>query len=410
MKFSEEQRKAIYTLEPFLFLRACAGSGKTRVIVERAKYLISRGLEHEALLLITFTKKASHEMAHRLNDERFHVYTFHQFCFQRLKNLTDYTYDIYEEDNTLSPYEKLQITNYKNHLFSTKKPKKYDAYEAHLKKHHQKDFDDLLLDYLNITDEKWYQMIFIDEFQDTNELQYRVLKKLIKQETQVFAVGDPNQSIYRFRGSNYRIIERYINDYHAMELYLSTNYRSIKNVIDTANNLIQHNPKRDYLPMIAYQFESEEVKAYGFKDLLHEAKAIFDYIKTLHREDPSHQYCILYRNHERGYEIRRLLIEKDDYHLKFDENIRCMTIHQAKGLEFDVVFVLGFEGGELPMRLDNQINSLEEERRLCYVALTRAKKVLILTYVRNDRFGNLSTPSVFLGESKVKIHRKLPTK
>lgn len=362
MNFSEEQRRAISDERPFLFLRACAGSGKTRVIVERAKRIISKGVDHEKLLLITFTRKASLEMKDRLNDNRFEVYTFHQFCYRRLNMLTDYPYKIYEETNTFSMRDILDISNYKNSINRLKKPKSYNQYQHMLNVNKRKDFDDLLIDYLNINDDIAYEHIFIDEFQDTNELQYKLLKKLAGRRTSIFAVGDPNQSIYRFRGANAKIIYRYMIDFNATVLSLSMNYRSTPQILDVANNVIRHNPKEDYLKLNAYHEQGEHVELFKFSEEYTEAQQLFDMIKTYQKNNPHSTIAVLYRNHARGYELRRLILEKDDYKLHLNDSIYLMTIHQAKGLEFDYVVMQGLEEGELPMMYDNKMEVLEEEK------------------------------------------------
>lgn len=405
MKFSDEQRKAILSDEPFLFLQACAGSGKTRVIVERVKRLISEGVESCDILCLTFTKKASLEMYHRLNGKIEQIYTFHQFCYKKLKELTYYPFDIMDGDDvSFSPNEILKVSNYKNTLNRTKKPYSYEKYELYLRENQLKDFDDLLIDYLKLELKNNYRYILIDEFQDTNQLQYEVIKKMIKKNTQVFTVGDPNQSIYRFRGSNYQIIHQFVNDYQAKILTLSMNYRSTPEILYHANALIKYNPKRDYLNMLPYHKEDEPVESISFKNKTQESEYILNAIKQYIYQNRFQTYAILYRHHERAYHLKYQLYTTDDYTLMLHQNVDLLTIHQAKGLEFDFVCLIGLEQGELPSTHENQAFELEEERRLCFVGMTRAKKKLILTHVTSDDSGNIYTPSVFLRESRVKTH------
>lgn len=411
MNFSEEQRKAINSDEPFLFLQACAGSGKTRVIVEKVKRLIFEGVNPEDILCITFTKKASIEMAERLENRTNDVYTFHQFCLNELKKNTVYPYDIFEPDDfSFSPYELLMISRYKNSLYRIRKPNSYSKYQMVLKSKHLKDFDDLLIDYLKSHISENYSYLFIDEFQDTNELQYQVLKKLISCHTKVFAVGDPNQSIYRFRGSNYKIIHQFVHEYKASVLTLSTNYRSTKPIVHIANQLIINNPKRDYLSMNPSIDGYEDVESISFYNLEQESLYVTDLLISIIQKNSNLTTAILYRNHKRAFHLKNHLYELDDYRLQIEDTIHFLTIHQSKGLEFDVVVMIGLEQGELPSLNDNQMIELEEERRLCFVGMTRAKKKLILTHVRLDDQRHIHTPSVFLKESHVKTHDYMPIK
>ncbi|MBN2268406.1 MAG: ATP-dependent helicase [Acholeplasmataceae bacterium] len=405
MKFSEEQRKAIASDQPFLFLQACAGSGKTRVIVERVKRHLLENVNQDHILCITFTRKASVEMDERLKHRIKNVYTFHQFCLNMLKENSSYPYEIIDpNDLAYSPNQLLQIANYKNSLYRTNKPNSYHEYQKYLNENKLKDFDDLLIDYLKSNIFNQFQYILIDEFQDTNLLQYEIIKKLKNKHTHIFAVGDPNQSIYRFRGSNYQIIQQFIKDFQANTLTLSTNYRSNQNIIHSVNHLIFHNPKRDNLKMIPYHKRGEKVESFSFHNRVDECLYIVSLCKTLIQDKHHQTIAVLYRNHERAFHLKQYLYQLDDYRLIIDETIHFLTIHQSKGLEFDIVIMIGLEQGELPSLVENQMLELEEERRLCFVGMTRAKKKLILTHIKTDDSKKTYTPSVFLNESRVKTH------
>jgi DNA helicase-2/ATP-dependent DNA helicase PcrA len=415
---NEQQTQVVTSSDRFIFVLAGAGSGKTRVIIERIKRLLDQGTEEKNILAITFTHKASLEMKHRLGGNvSVHVHTFHQFCFVNLEEVLNTKINLITE-NELSLFredELLAIANYKNGFMKGKRPYCYQKYQALLKERGLLDFDDLLLEmYQQIIHQHVtfsYQYIFIDEFQDTNYLQYILLKKMIKKSTHVFAVGDPDQSIYKFRGASSKIIETYIKEFHAKTYVLSINYRSDRLIIEAANRLIRRNIrslKKDLLP---YKNEKGLVYHCTFVDEVSEANWILKTLKNM-RKNGTH-FCdvaILYRNHFKAYQIKLNLYQEE---IPFDENdhmigdaIHLLSIHQAKGLEFDHVFIIGLEENVLPSLRNNQHTALEEERRLMFVALTRARHTLILTSRMRDQDSRKLIISRFVKETKMKSIRE----
>jgi len=411
MNLNDEQKKVVYANERFLFLLASAGSGKTRVIIERIKYLINQGVNPERILAITFTRKAALEMKRRANNEHVHIHTFHQFCFIKLNEEGNKAFQIAEEEQLpFSKTELLAVTKYKNSVYKKSKPAIYDIYQNYLITRGLKDFDDLLLDYYNyikryknVTE---FDYIFIDEFQDTNDLQYALLKRLIHKNTNVLAVGDPDQSIYQFRGANSKIIYRYIKDYQARLMSLSVNYRSSKIIITHANRLIRRNNRKYHKEMITDDKTENKVFHVAFLNEIEEALSLFKIIKKgiLERKE----VAILYRNHHRAYELKKVLLENDIVIKRDDElgflasSVQMMTIHKAKGLEFDVVIIIGLEQGVLPSFQQNSQLFLDEERRLMFVAMTRARKVLYFSSIQLDDRNHSFTYSQFIRESGVK--------
>lgn len=413
MSLNEEQKKVVYTNERFLFLLACAGSGKTRVIVERIKHLIDQGVKPERILAITFTRKASFEMKERTKNKDVHIHTFHQFCYLNLVNSANHSFRMVEEERLpFSKNELLKVSIYKNNLHKLSKPIIYDTYQSYLKSNDLKDFDDLLIDYYKMIykshNHASYDYIFIDEFQDTNNLQYEVLRRLINLSTSVLAVGDPDQSIYQFRGANSKIIYRFIKDYEAKLFTLSINYRSSQTIITHANRLIKRNNRRYQKQLIPN--DESQFPAYHFKfnSEVEEALSLIELIKNLKMKiKKDEEIAILYRNSIRSYEIRKVL---NEYEILFSDSnnisnhlgIQLMTIHKAKGLEFEAVIIIGLEQGILPSLQQNSQLELDEERRLMFVAMTRARKYLYFSSVYYNSQNHTFTSSQFIRESGVK--------
>lgn len=254
-KLNEQQIKAVKHIDGPCLVIAGAGSGKTKVLTTRIAYLMEQGISDTNILAITFTNKAAKEMRERLNvmvpGTRVFVGTFHSFGLKIIReNLEllgmDKNFTILDSDDVLSLIKKImkdlgmdikeispyfvrnKISFIKNELltdalldkyFNTEVEKKvieiYHAYLKVLKKNNSVDFDDLLKlpvelfkrnsDVLERYQEH-YQYILIDEYQDTNEVQYKLSKMLADKYKNIFVVGDPSQSIYGFRGANFRNI------------------------------------------------------------------------------------------------------------------------------------------------------------------------------------------------------------
>src|SRR5690606_34483134 len=194
------------------------------------------------ILAITFTKKASIEMKSRLSNQKIEIHTFHAYCYKRLSERNQFK--IFEADQRFTDDEILAIANYKNSLYQIKKPKVFEIYKMYLKEKGLMDYDDLMLETIKYVKHHPFKYIFIDEFQDTNLLQFKLLETMIKKDTFVFTVGDPDQSIYAFRGARFELIDKFVKQYHATVLKLSKNYRSNDLIINAANNLIKHNKNR----------------------------------------------------------------------------------------------------------------------------------------------------------------------
>ena len=293
-KLNEQQIKAVKHIDGPCLVIAGAGSGKTKVLTTRIAYLMEQGISDTNILAITFTNKAAKEMRERLNvmvpGTRVFVGTFHSFGLKIIReNLEllgmDKNFTILDSDDVLSLIKKImkdlgmdikeispyfvrnKISFIKNELltdalldkyFNTEVEKKvieiYHEYLKVLKKNNSVDFDDLLKlpvelfkrnsDVLERYQEH-YQYILIDEYQDTNEVQYKLSKMLADKYKNIFVVGDIDQSIYGWRGANYENILNFEKDYKEAHLViLEENYRSTKNILDAANSVVKHNVKR----------------------------------------------------------------------------------------------------------------------------------------------------------------------
>ena len=292
MNFLDElnpsQYEAATHIDGSLLILAGAGSGKTKTITSRLAYLLSLGIDPQSTLTLTFTNKAASEMrerALRLIDNISTpplLSTFHKFGLLFLKmnihrlNRSN-TFVIIDTDDkkriikSISqelplPMVAKEISKFKNNflspndIFSMAKDENskklshiYENYIAYLDKNNLVDFDDLLLLTYKILDEfddvaesysQRYQYIMVDEYQDTNEIQLKILKKLCTTHNNICVVGDDDQSIYGFRGANIKNILEFQKDFEAKIVKLEENYRSTPEILEIANKLISFNKNR----------------------------------------------------------------------------------------------------------------------------------------------------------------------
>lgn len=548
---NDQQKEAVkYTGGPLLVL-AGAGSGKTKVLTHRVAYFISQGLiMPENALLLTFTNKAANEMKERIstltNGNMPMTGTFHSFCAKVLRIDGKYigipvNFLIYDEqdqkdlvkeilgemDLNTEQYNPAAILNgiseaknqmltpgeYKDFVRSEWQEviaKVFEEYEKKLKENRALDFDDLLIKTVKLFNEspdvlrKWQKTlthIFVDEWQDTNKIQYLLTKLLVGKRRDITAVGDASQSIYSWRGADFRNINYLIRDFPGIKIInLEQNYRSTQNILDAANLVISKNTSHPILKLWTEKTAGAKIRLYAARNGFDEADFVIDEISNLAgRKAISYSdVAVLYRTNAQSrvleeaflhagipymlvggvgfYDrkeikdvismikylvnpkdsvsrkriekvgIRRFeklteissieglttldildaVIQKTDYLALFQkeseenfarlENIKelrsvatefpkindflenvalveagprklsknavtLMTLHAAKGLEFPIIFIVGMEEGLFPhSRSLMDANQLEEERRLAYVGITRAKDVLYLTY------------------------------
>lgn len=607
---NDKQKEAVLHVNGPCLVIAGAGSGKTKVLTTRIAYLIEQGIPSYNILAITFTNKAAKEMRERLEalvpDNNTFVGTFHALGVRIIRENApllglDRNFSIVDSDDVLSIIKKIikdngydpklttpgyirnRISSIKNEMltndeitkfFNTPQDqiaqKVYYEYIDILKKNNSVDFDDLLLLpvklFLNNKDilesyQDRFKYLLIDEYQDTNDVQYKLSRLLANKYNNIFVVGDPDQSIYMFRGANFHNILNFEKDYkNAQVISLEENYRSTKNILDTANSVIKNNKERKEKNLWSNNGEGAKTKYLRAYDDKHEIQLVLDEIKKLLAEGyKKNDIAVLYRTNaqarlveemflkanipykvvgsyyfysrkeikdlicylrlilnnndeislrrvinvpKRGigestlarlekeareqnismfqainkgkeqifkelilhlteesenitltelidlileetgirqeyendnslesqlrldnleefksitktYEERTGSVSLSDFleevsliadiseHQQQDDVVTLMTVHSAKGLEFSVVFLIGMEDGIFPHQNSFSAEGLEEERRLCYVGITRAKEKLFISNAkRRMLYGKdvINPPSRFIKE------------
>lgn len=553
-----------------LLILAGAGSGKTRVLTSRAAWFIEeKKVPSSNILLLTFTNKAASEMKVRIAsltaDTPGFAGTFHSFCVRVLRidgNVIgiDPNFVIFDESDIKEAIKETlddlnlstdsynpsaisnEIGNAKNQMLTPLMYgeiaqgdwqetifKIYNAYEKLLSEIHALDFDDLLNKSVKLFKEnpevlsKWQHKlthILVDEWQDTNKIQYELTRLLVGKTGNFTAVGDASQSIYSWRGADFRNINNLIRDYPNIKVVnLEQNYRSTQIILDAANAVISKNSSHPILKLWTDNIRGTKIKIHSAKTGFDEASFVINETRELTREGKSlSDIAILYRTNSQSrvmeeallhtgipyiliggmkfYERKEikdiisylrlianpkdrisekriikvgkrrfdkftefkstledlekyttldlmdgvvkaidyltLFVKESEENLARLENIKelrsvatefpnlteflenvalveavqeldktaankvtLMTLHAAKGLEFPVVFIVGMEEGIFPhSRSLFDMNQIEEERRLAYVGITRAKEKLYLTYAaRRLYFGqNTSNP------------------
>ena len=593
MTLNDKQLEAVNHTEGPCLVLAGAGSGKTRVLTERIIKLIDDGVSPYNILAITFTNKAAKEMRVRVQNKigdvanSIFIGTFHSFGLRILRENYDaigYSSNItiLDTDDTKSLIKRIlkensfdpadydikhiisKISSAKNDgisplefskLFLNEHDKViglvYEKYLKLLKENNSVDFDDLLLKPVEIFKkrkdilEKYqerFRYILVDEYQDTNSIQYELCKMLAKKYNNIFVVGDANQSIYSWRNADYRNILNFEKDYkNAHVVLLEENYRSTNTILKAANSVIKNNNEGTKLNLWTSIGDGEKVEYIRVEDEIKESSFVINKIKELVSEGYSYSdFAVLYRTNaqsrtveeafvrnnipyniigsyyfynrkeikdliaylnliyntndsvslervintpkrgigtktidnirekanmndislfdaidsgkelefkklilkliedsktmnlsdliedvlvktglRREYELDKsiesdtkvenlnefkslavnfedngiydlstfleniMLVSDKGQYAEDDNNVNIMTLHSAKGLEFNIVFILGMEEGIFPhSRSFESAKELEEERRLCYVGITRAKKKLYLLSAR----------------------------
>ena len=627
---NDEQKRAIEHIYGPLLIIAGAGSGKTRVLTYRYAHLVKNySISFEKILAITFTNKAANEMKERISKllnlevSPKWISTFHSSCVKILRihghligfknNFTIYGQSdsaklirncMRENDVDLKQYSpkrfQAHISSLKNmrtspgeavenaeSFFEVKVAEIYTSYEKKLILSNSMDFDDLLIktvELLETSDQAldyWsnkFEYIMVDEYQDTNLVQYKLIELLSSKYKNLCVVGDSDQSIYAFRGADIRNIQEFEKDFSkATIITLEKNYRSSQKILDIANAVISHNPRKKEKNLWTDNEDGLDVNAIRFGSERDEGRWIGEEISKIINEDKNNEIAIFYRTNNQSRifeeELRKLsinyrvvgnvrfydrkeikdilsylnfLVNQDDavsfervlnvpkrgigestlqklrdyansrnisvsnvlehineidtlsdrvikqlttfknliielkthaikgpsqsiekileltgykkelikegtlesqmrienldelltsavefenlYEEEIDDpfhkvrdyleslalftdsdnitnedNVLLMTLHNAKGLEFPVVFMTGMEENLFPSQRSENEFEIQEERRLCYVGMTRAEKKLYLTYSSTRTLWagtNYNLPSRFLDEAK----------
>lgn len=355
----EQQQAVTYNSGPLLIL-AGAGSGKTRVLTHRAAWFIQSGkAEPQNVLLLTFTNKAAREMRERISQlipiPPSFSGTFHSFCVRMIRmdggnigiernfviydsaDQKDIIKDIladlklppdkYNPANIASTISEaksnlitpLDFSGLANSEWHEQVAQIYLEYEKLLTKSNALDFDDLLIKGVNLltqsesTKKKWQSTlshILVDEWQDTNKIQYKLTKLLVNGDENLTAVGDASQSIYSWRGADYRNITYLMNDYPKISVInLEQNYRSTKTILAAANTIISKNVNHPVLKLWTDNDVGERIKLYSAKSGLDEASFVVNQIKSLSRQGYAlSDMAVLYRTNAQSRVLEEALL------------------------------------------------------------------------------------------------------
>jgi DNA helicase II / ATP-dependent DNA helicase PcrA len=366
---NENQSKAVMSNSPYLRIIAGAGSGKTRVLISRIAHLIhDLGIHPGSILAITFTNKAANEMKERLDRmlaayaAGVHISTIHSLCVMILRH--DCTsmdlprnFTVLDSDDQKSiikeAYREIGLDKQKysipsmldyigankgaevtvehaftlagGHYGEQEKAKVYQYYVERQKALFALDFDDLLLVTVKMFGmfpdilAKWqrrFNFIHVDEFQDIDRIQYKLIKQLAGKENQVYVVGDPDQTIYTWRGADVNIIMEFEKDFKPSEtVILNQNYRSTQHILNGANSLIKNNQYRVDKDLFTELISDEKVTHCAFISEDHEANWIADKLKEMNEKGKLYKdMAILYRSNYLSRSLEKAFL---DHHIPY---------------------------------------------------------------------------------------------
>lgn len=354
-----QQAEAVRIVSGPVMAVAGAGSGKTRVLTNRVAYLIDEvGIPANRILAITFTNRAAEEMKSRvfkliqLPLKGIWISTFHAMGAKILRNDIHHlgyenNFQIIDDDDTVIITKNiLKELNYDPKQYNPKalsnlveaakadpivleiqtQPFKkvlgevFEEYQSFLKKNNLVDFQDLLVLILRLFREfpevlkkyqNWFEYILVDEFQDTNDLQYDIVHLLAQKHKNLFIVGDEDQSIYAFRGANIQNIRKFMRDfpdYH--KIILNQNYRSKKTILDAANAVIKHNRNRIPKDLFSELGQGEKIIHYKAESDDEEAYYVYNRIKQFSKSGVNYRdMAILYRNNAMSRKFEDVLLK-----------------------------------------------------------------------------------------------------
>ena len=360
-ELNEQQLQAVNHIDGPCLVMAGAGSGKTKVLTNRICHLIENGVSDYHILAITFTNKAANEMKERVNKivdgVASFIGTFHSFGLKIIRENyrecgMERNFTIIDGEDSLAIIKKIlknnnidpkkfspyairnKISFIKNEMLSDAEMDRvfntefdrmcvdiYHKYQNILKDSNVLDFDDLLCKPVTLFRERedilekyqeHYQYILIDEYQDTNPVQYKLSKLLAAKYRNIFVVGDMNQSIYAFRQADYKNIINFENDYPECEVIkLEENYRSTNNILNAANCVIKNNKQRKDLRLWSQKGDGSKIKYMRSYDEKHEVSLVLSEIdKLLDMGYQRKDIAILYRTNGQSRVFEEGLLNK----------------------------------------------------------------------------------------------------
>ncbi len=384
-QLNDRQKEAVLYNEGPLLIIAGAGAGKTKTLTTKIAFLIEeKNVNPRNILAITFTNKAAKEMKDRLYmqigslSKELQVSTFHSFGLKLLReNYETLGYDrnfvIMDSDDSLTVVKKIlkdanydpkvynpkairnKISSCKNEMMSPEMYDKYavsdyekvikevyEKYEIKLQRNNSVDFDDLLLLPIKLFKSRpevldkyqdLYQYILIDEYQDTNEAQYILTKLLSAKNRRITCVGDDSQSIYSFRGANYKNILNFEKDYKdAKTILLEQNYRSTSNILDAANQVIRNNKMRKEKNLWTSRGVGEKIKYYRSFNERDEAQYVIRKIKEMVNRGVEYKdIAVLYRTNAQSRVMEEEML-KENFPYKVIGSINFYNRKEIKDL------------------------------------------------------------------------------
>ena len=355
---NNEQKEAVLYNDGPLLIIAGAGSGKTRVITYKVAYLVDKGVDPQNILAITFTNKAASEMKERVegllgdNAKKVFISTFHKFCGRVLRVFIETigynrNFSIYDTDDQKKLLNKIikdlgfdekkikakaisnRISYCKNHDITVDDFKKdaksdiekkyaacFEEYENRMFKSNAIDFDDMLLLTVKVLKENEYarkqlsskfKYILVDEYQDTNLVQFEIVKLLtMDNDNLLTVVGDDDQSIYKFRGADIRNILEFENVFNnAKTIKLTQNYRSTNNILRVANNIIKNNKGRKAKELWSAKEDGSNVVFTEYED---DGKEAYSIINDIKNHNDLKNTAILYRTNAQSRKFEEMCV------------------------------------------------------------------------------------------------------
>lgn len=380
-----QQQEAVFHKEGPALIIAGAGSGKTKILTLRIAHLIEKGVPPHQILAVTFTNKAASEMSHRLasyTDRRLRACTFHSLGLEILREVYPKLYEnppiLFDELDSkkilklcLDEYPQIKelfslkdvrskISLWKNALLSPEDILKkahtssersladiYQAYQDSLKKNLGVDFDDLLYTPVKIFQNyphiklhyqsKW-EYLLVDEYQDTNHSQFQLICQLAEVHQNIFAVGDPDQSIYSWRGADIKNILQFEQTFKGASIFrLEQNYRSSTQILEAANHLIKQNEHRFEKDLWSSGEKGEKVFRYHAEDNLDEASFVADEIKYWVDElsIPLNEIAVLYRTNAQSQPFESTFLQEKIPH----EVLGSISFYKRKEIKDLIAFL-----------------------------------------------------------------------